>query len=170
MATNVKVSTRYATHLPCLIKAMGRTNGDVLELGMGVFSTPYLHYQCMLDKRYLTSYDNIRPWYDFFSTRYGYQDKYHQLVYVANYEDAPIEKEWDVVLIDQSPEESRVETIKRLANRAKYIIIHDSSPKFDRQYHYDTIYPLFKYRTDWTTDTNNATVLSNFVDLKDFWT
>jgi len=169
MGVNIRVSVRYGTHLPCLIKAMEKTKGDVLELGMGVFSTPYLHYQCMLSKRKLVSYENCKPWMDFFSTRYGYQDEYHELLFVEDYKDAKIEKPWSVVLIDQTPDISRSETIRRLANRAKYIVIHDSAPKFNRQYGYDKIYSLFKYKTDWTKDTNNATVLSNFVDLKDFW-
>ena len=169
MGTLIRVSTRYGTHLPCLIKAMEKTKGDVLELGMGVFSTPYLHYQCMLSKRQLVSYENYKSWFDFFTQRYGYQDKYHQLIFVNDYKEAHIEKKWDVVLIDQTPDISRSETIRRLANFAEYIVIHDSGPKFDKQYGYDKIYLLFKYRTDWTVDTNNATVLSNFVDLKDFW-
>ena len=169
MATTIKISLRYGTHLPCLIKAMEKTTGDVLELGMGVFSTSYLHYQCVLSKRKLVSYDNFRSWHTFFATRYGYQDEYHKLLFVEDYKDAKIEKPWDVVLIDQTPDTSRAETIKRLANLAKYIIIHDSGRKFDKQYGYDKIYPLFKYRTNWTKDTNQAAVLSNFVDLKDFW-
>lgn len=169
MGTQIRVSTRYGTHLPCLIKAMEKTKGDVLELGMGVFSTPYLHYQCMLSKRKLVSYENFEPWMKFFSTKYGYQDEYHELIFVNDYKDAKIDKPWDVVLIDQTPDISRSETIIRLADKAKYIIIHDSSPKFDVQYGYNKIYPLFKYRTNWTKDSNNATVLSNFVDLKDFW-
>ena len=133
------------------------------------FSTPYLHYECMLSKRKLVSYENFGSWHTFFATRYGYQDEYHDLLFVEDYKDAKIEKPWDVVLIDQTPDTSRAETVVRLANYAKYIIIHDSGPKFDKQYGYDKIYPLFKYRTNWTKDTNNATVLSNFVDLKDFW-
>jgi hypothetical protein len=56
---------------------MGKTDGDVLELGLGVFSTPYLHYQCILSKRKLVSYENCKPWMDFFTQRYGYQDEYH---------------------------------------------------------------------------------------------
>jgi hypothetical protein len=59
--------------------------------------------------------------------------------------------------------------VRRLADRAKYIVIHDSGPKFDKQYGYDKIYPLFRYKTVWDRDTNQATVLSNFFDLTDFW-
>ncbi len=169
MATNVKVSTRYGTHLPCLIKAMEKTKGDVLELGIGVFSTPYLHYKCILQKRKLVSYENYKPWYEFFAGRYGYNYGTHEINFVEKYSDAPIDKKWDVVLIDQTPDSSRHEQAIRLAKLAKYVIIHDSGKKFEKMYRYDEVYPHFKYKSVWEGDTNQATVLSNFVNLKNFW-
>jgi len=169
MAVSIKVSTRYGTHLPCLIKAMEKSTGDVLELGLGVFSTPYLHYQCILSKRRLVSYENFESWKKFFSERYGYLDKYHDIHFVKKYADAKIDRPWDVVLIDQTPDASREETIRRVANKAKFIIIHDSAPRFERQYGYDKIYSLFKHKAVWTRDTNQAAVLSNFVNLDNFW-
>jgi len=164
----MKVSGNYGTHLGCLIKAMSKTTGDVLEVGMGVFSTPYLHYQCMLSNRHLVSYENCKPWMDFF-IKYGYPNENHEINFVEKYSDAKIDKEWDLVLIDQTPDSSRREEVKRLANLAKYIIIHDSNGRKENVYHYSEIYPLFKYRTIWDKDSNHATVLSNFVDLTDFW-
>ena len=168
MATNMGVSLRYGTHLPCLIKVMEKTTGDVLELGTGVFSTPYLHYKCFLSNRKLVSYENFKSWYDFL-LKYGYRNENHEIHFVKKYSDAPIDKPWDVVLIDQTPDSSRAEEVKRLANLAKYIVIHDSNGRYNKIYHYDTIYPLFKYRTIWDKDSNHATILSNFVDLTDFW-
>jgi hypothetical protein len=168
MATNLPVSLRYATHLPCLMKAMEKTTGDVLELGTGIFSTPYLHYQCILSGRKLVSYENFKLWYEFLM-KYGYEKDGHEIHFVEKYSDAPIEKPWDVVLIDQTPDSSRAEEIKRIANLAKFVIIHDSNGRYNKIYHYDTIYPLFKYRTIWDKDGNHASVLSNFVDLEDFW-
>jgi len=73
------------------------------------------------------------------------------------------------VLIDQTPDSSRREEARRLANLAKYIIIHDSNGRQEKVYHYSEIYPLFKYRTIWDKDSRHATVLSNLVDLEDFW-
>jgi hypothetical protein len=147
---------------------MSRTTGDVLELGMGVFSTPYLHYQCILSERKLVSYENFKEWMQFFID-YHYECPNHEINFVEKYSDAKIDKLWDVVLIDQTPDSSRTEEIKRLAWLAKYIIIHDSNGNKEKTYHYSTIYPLFKYRTIWNKDKNHATVLSNWVDLKDFW-
>lgn len=162
------VSGNYGTHLPCLIKAMSKTTGDVLELGMGVFSTPYLHYQCLLSGRKLVSYENCKTYAQFFLD-YGYPNANHEINLIDDYANAKIDKPWDVVLIDQTPDASRVVAVKRLANLAKYIIIHDSNGRYDKIYHYSEIYPLFKYKTDWNGDARHATVLSNIVDLKDFW-
>ena len=162
------VSTRYGTHLPCLIKAVEKTKGAILELGIGVFSTPYLHYKCILDKRKLVSYENFEPWFNFFAKRYGYNYGTHELNLVEKYSDVPLKK-YDIVFIDQTPDWSRHEEAIRFANKAKYIILHDSGPKYDRLYRYSKVYPHFKYRATWEGDTNQATVLSNFVNLKDFW-
>jgi len=168
MSYNMNVSGTYGTHLASLIKALSKTTGDVLELGTGVFSTPYLHYQCLLSKRKLVSYENFKEYYDFF-TGYGYENKYHEINFVEKYADAKIDKIWDVVLVDQTPDSSRVETIKRLRHLAKYIIIHDSNPSNDKNTKYSSIYGLFNYKTDWHGDNNRTTVLSNIADLRDFW-
>lgn len=169
MAQSMKVSGRYGTHLPCLISIAEKTSGPMLELGMGLFSTPYLHYKAMLDDRELVSYENCKPWMDFF-IKYGYENKNHEILFVEDYENAAIERRvWDLVLVDQTPDLSRIETVKRLVNLANYIVIHDSNKKMDNIYHYSEIYPLFKYKAIWDKDSNHATVLSNFVDLTDFF-
>jgi hypothetical protein len=168
MAKSMKISLNYGTHLSCLIKAFNKTSGDVLELGMGVFSTPYLHYACLTSKRKLVSYENYENWMKFFVDG-GYEHEYHEIVFVEKYSDAKIDKKWDVVLIDQTPDISRSEEIIRLKDKAKYIVIHDSNPSNYTVTHYDKLYPLFKYKTDWHGDRNRTTVLSNFVNLKNFW-
>lgn len=164
----MNVSGHYGTHLPALIQALRKTTGDVLEMGVGVFSTPYLHYQCILSNRKLVSYENFRNWAQFFID-YGYVCPSHEINIVDDYADAKIEKEWGVALIDQTPDDRRIVDIKRLANYAKYIVIHDSNGRQDKIYHYSEIYPLFKYRTIWDRDSRHATVLSNFVNLENFW-
>jgi len=169
-------SGNYATHLGPLIACVNKTSGDVLELGVGLFSTPYLHYVCTGSKRNLLSLENDKGWLRHFKSstfmHFLYENEYHKLELVDNYEKSPlIDKEWDVALVDQTPDLSRKETVKVLANKAKYIIIHDSND--DRHsrnvYRYSEIYPLFKYIRVWDKDDRHATVLSNFVPLKDLW-
>ena len=168
MAYKMNVSGNYGTHLAALIKAVEKTTGDILEMGTGVFSTPYLHYSAILRNRKLVSYENYKEWMQFFID-YRYECPNHELHFVEKYSDAKIDKPWDVVLIDQTPDSSRSEETMRLKDLAKYIIIHDANPSNDKVTHYSTIYPHFKYKSDWMGDHNRATVLSNLVDLEDFW-
>jgi hypothetical protein len=168
MATNMNVSIRYSSHLPVLMEVMKRTTGDVLELGPGVFSTPILHWICQVRKRNLLTVESDPKWAYF--CRRHYKTHYHKHLQVDNWDLAKdaINKQWDVVLVDHSPSERRVEEIKILANLAKYIVIHDSNEEKDKEYHYSTIYPLFKYRYNFLEVEPNTTVLSNFVNLDDF--
>lgn len=167
-------SGSYFTHLGSLIACVNKTNGDILELGMGLGSTPYLHYAATIAKRNLLSLENDKGWLKQFKTsdfmHFLYENEYHKIELVDNYENSPlIEKEWDVVLVDQTPDPSRKESVKKLANLAKYIIVHDSNERHEKNYHYSEIYPLFKHKRIWNLDDRYATVLSNFVELEDLW-
>jgi hypothetical protein len=164
----MNVSMRYSTFLPMLLEAMDRTNGDVLEIGAGVFSTPILHWLCEKQKRNLFTMESDWKWY-YFVCQY-FRTDHHKFVYAKKwqYDESLIKKEWDVVLIDHSPSERRVEEIKKLANLAKYLVVHDAGSWKDNIYHYSTIYPLFKYRFDFDIIDYPTVVLSNFHDLKDF--
>src|SRR4030066_199441 len=57
----------YGTHIVPLLASVFATRGDILELGMGDYSTPVLHeiirYQWSAGvKRFLFSWDNNREW------------------------------------------------------------------------------------------------------------
>ncbi len=162
----MRVSVNYGTHLPALIRTLSLTNGDVLELGTGVFSTPFLHYWCLLNKRKLVSYDNSAEWNGWVDY---YKGPYHEINYVDDWDKADIERPWDVVLVDHSPDFRRKVDIKRLANYAKYIVIHDTNKTYYHTYSYHEIYPLFKYRKIWKEDNRRTDVLSNLVDLENLW-
>lgn len=170
-----QISGNYGTHLAPLIKCMELTSGDVLEMGVGYFSTPYLHYKCQLDGRKLVSIDNERGWIKRFADSEFYQHLYrrdfHEFQFVEDWKDADIEKPWTVALVDHSPSERRKEDIKRLANYAEYIVVHDANDerRFRKEYNYNEIYPLFKYKKIWTGDTRQAVVLSNFHNLDNLW-
>jgi len=145
---------------------MAKTTGNVLELGTGVFSTPYLHYACMLANRKLVSIDNDRSWQKWVDY---YRSPTHEIIFIDDWDKAPIDKPWDVVLVDHSPSIRRKEDIKRLANFAKYIVIHDSTKTYYHTYAYHEIYTLFKYRKVWDKDQRRTDVLSNFISLENLW-
>lgn len=168
MARLLPVSGYYFTHIPALMQAMKRTTGPVVELGMGLGSTVFLHYACMMSGRHLTSYETNAKWAGFF-TRYGYECETHSIQVVPDWDQAEIERPWDVALVDHDPSGRRITDIKRLADHARYIVAHDAEPKFDGVYHYSRIYPLFQHRAQWDREWRQAVVLSNFVELKDFW-
>ena len=155
----------WGTHLPVLMRAMALTDGPVLELGAGLYSTPYLHWACFPSKRKLVSYDNDPK---YFSYTNSYAEDFHEVILVSNWDDIDIEKPWDVVLVDHGPAERRIEEIRKLAPYAKYIIVHDTQRREEKYYRYDLIRPLFKYVHICTEVSPETTVFSNLVDLTDF--
>lgn len=169
----MKISGSYATFLGPLIACMNKTQGDVLELGVGYFSTPYLHYQCLLSDRNLVSYENDEGWFKKFSTsdfnHFLYHQGKHQIIYVEDWDKIDIDRQWDVVLIDHSPDERRIIEAERVAWLAIYVIIHDTNERHEKNYHYSKIYPMFKYSRIWEKDDRHTTVLSNFVELDELW-
>jgi hypothetical protein len=161
----MKISYKWGSHLVALTKVIPITTGDVLEMGTGLYSTPYLHWACF-GKRKLVSYDN-NPTYIKYAMPFSNNE--HQVIFVEKWEDANIEKEWDVALIDNEPSYRRKEEIKRLSSYSKYIIVHDTEDRNLKDYMFDEIYPLFKYRYDFSQVRPQTTVLSNFTSLENLW-
>jgi hypothetical protein len=161
----MKVDTAYTTHLPVLMKVMDITNGPVLELGIGFYSTPVMHWKCYSAKRKMVSYESSEGWVKYFR---HYCSDIHEINHIDDWTKLDVAGMWDVVFIDQDPAEARGLTAKMVAQNAKYVVLHDSDPKRDVYYKYSEVYPLYKYRFDFTEVRPHTTLLSNFVDLKDF--
>jgi len=155
------ISTTHGTHLPVLIKVINITNGPVLELGMGIFSTPYLHFACY-PRRRLVSFENNSEFSEWIT---AFKSGCHETNFVDDWNKINISGHWSVALIDHSPAERRIEEIKRLSNSCDYLVVHDTNPRQTHKYHYNEIYPLFKFRKDFTREKPYTAVLSNFYDL-----
>src|ERR1035437_8587915 len=96
----------WGSHMPILIKVLDISKGPVLELGMGVFSTPLLHMLCVDKKRVLVSYENDKSYVD---SHNGFMTDMHQIKFVENWDDADIEStRWGVVLVDHAPGGRRI--------------------------------------------------------------
>ena len=156
---------KQATHIPMLVKTFELTDGDVLELGSGYFSTTLLRWLCQMAGRTLYSYESSNFWYQKATAR---PVPFHKVIKVNSFDEADIEKHWGMVLVDHGPDERRWKDIKRLANFAEYIVIHDSNLTEIKHYGYEKIWDLFKYRYDYTKLNPNTTVVSNFHNLKRF--
>jgi len=154
----VKLDPRWGSHLPVLIRMVELTDGPVLEMGMGAFSTPILHWMCFDRGRTLVSYDNDDG---YFKTSRRLQCDFHHIYLVNDWNMTDIERPWGLAFIDHSPAERRIEDIKRLAHYAQYIVVHDTEPENDKHYGYSEIFPLFKFRFDYTKALPHTAVLSN---------
>ncbi len=160
----LNLSVEYGSHLPALIKVITKTRGSVLELGMGMFSTPYLHFACY-PNRTLISYTNQKDIYDLLL---HFKSEYHEIHFVTNWDQIDISGHWSVALVDHEPAGRRKEEIKRLANSADYIVVHDTNPRLEKKYRYSEIYPFFKFRKDFNREKPYTAILSNFDDLSTF--
>lgn len=155
----------WGSHLPVLIKLVSITSGPILELGGGLYSTPFLHWACFPTKRKLVSYDNDPK---YFQQIFQYKDDFHEVGLVTNWDDVNVNYPWDIVFVDHTTERRGIDA-KRVANLAKYVVLHDSDPvKHNEVYGYASVYPLFKYRFDYKETSPNTTILSNFIDLSNF--
>lgn len=145
--------------IPALVKYLQETRGDVLELGIGYNSTPLLHWICKNMGRNLVSLESDEKWTEQFN---DYRSNKHQISTIKDWSKAEIDKNWGLVLVDNRPATSRRDLAKRLRNLADVILVHDSEPEINTYYGYERIYPLFKYRKDYTKFRPYTTVLSNF--------
>lgn len=151
------------SHIPILTKVLELSDGPVLELGMGPFSTPILHWLCLDKRRQLFSYENGSSW---LKENKHFETDWHKITFVEDWDKIDIDNiHWGIAFIDHAPAERRAVDIRRLANKADYIILHDSEESQDKHYSYSEIYPLFKYRYDYKRQKPHTTVLSNFKDL-----
>ena len=152
----------YISYLPVLTRIVDLTDGPILELGMG-FSTMILDMMCCLTKRPLVSYENDRKWYE---KSLVYASDFHQILLAEDWDKIDIDStHWSVAFIDHRPALRRRVEAKRLKDNADYIILHDSEPEINKFYRYTDIYPLFKYRYDYTRCKPYTVVLSNFKKL-----
>lgn len=151
------------THIPLLVRVFDISEGDVLEIGTGHFSTLILHWLATVYKRHVYSYENGVYWH---SRAMKYESEYHHIVLCENWNSADFDqKYWGMVFIDHSPGWRRPREVARLANKADYLVIHDTEPDQNNKYAFEKTWGLFKYRYDYTKLRPNTSVVSNFKDL-----
>ena len=166
------VLSTYGTHLPMVAAVVNQTEGPILEMGSGHFSTPMLHSLCMKTGRTLYTYDTDKKWLGFF--RYV-ENAWHKLIYVPVYED-DWEKNpkpwlwngiggsthWSVVFIDHRPGERRIEDVRRLRKNTDIFIVHDTE---EAGYQYEPTLSSFKYVYTFSKYRPYTTVVSDTVDV-----
>src|SRR5271157_2406306 len=89
------------SHLPILVKLVMMTEGPILELGTGFFSTPMLHWLCAPTKRRLVSYESSEV---FIEVAKNYMADFHEIHLVTNWDQVNLSQyNWDVALVDHGP-------------------------------------------------------------------
>lgn len=156
----------YSTHNALLLRFLDISEGDVVELGGGVFSTPLLHWYCKNKGRKLITYeDDI----DFYNFEKQFKSKGHNVVFVKNWDEVDTKTHRGLVFIDHGGKKGigyrRGEDAIRFKNSADYIVLHDTEEKYNKMYGYDEVWKNFKYRLDWKECEPETSVISNFKKL-----
>ena len=147
------------------MELMRITNGAVLELGSGLYSTVYLHWACFDKKRKLLTLES-KP--EYVSMMKNLRADYHEIRLVEDWAKADLSGEWSVVLVDHSPGKRRPYEALRLLD-AEYVVLHDTEEVAGKDYYRykdSGVFEKFKYRFDYKGLIPNTTVLSNKHDLK----
>lgn len=166
----------YGTHMPVLATVLAYTDGPVLEMGSGDFSTPLLHGMCSASKRILHTCDTDRKWLGFFKYL---ENEWHKLFYVRVYDNDwdlnpkphmwdAIGKDmhWSVVFIDHRPGERRVGDVQRLRNNTDIFVVHDTE---NAGYGYEPTLSSFKYKYVYKVYGTETTVVSDTINVNEFF-
>lgn len=163
----MKITAGWSSHLPVLNRVISLVNGPVLELGTGLFSTPFLHWMCQDKGVRLESFEQSEEYYNIFHhvrRSRTFQNKNHNITLVKDWDKIDIDNtHWSLVFIDHNTERRSIDTI-RLANKADYIVIHDTQ---DSSYNYDSVWSHFKYVKHFDQFSPRTSVVSNFYEVKD---
>jgi len=142
------------------------TEGDVLELGSGLHSTFLLHWMCLVHDRQLVTYENNRKFYDMVKhCETDHRADHHKVIFVDDWDAIEIAKEWGVALVDHSPSIRRKEEMKRLADYAQAVVVHDTQGRSKKHYHYRDAFPFYKYKKGYPKLMPQTLILSNFRDV-----
>lgn len=148
----------YVSHEVPLEKIVRKTiQGDILECGIGNSSTPLLRRLCQELNRNLYSLESSARYIDEFAHM---RSEHHFIERIMDWNNHNwFTKEWAIVFVDNDPAPARKLIVDKMANLAKYIVVHDTeNPAFE----FEPIFEKFKYRFDYMAELPYTTILSNF--------
>lgn len=163
----------FSTHNALLLKVLDASDGDVLELGGGVFSTPLLHWYCKNKGRRLITYEDNDDYYLF---EKQFVSRTHSIKLVKDWDEVDSETHRGVVFIDHGGTKKdnivagsrRGYDAIRFKDSADFIVLHDTSPQTYKIYGYEEVWKIFKYRFDWEECRPFTSVVSSFYPLDKF--
>jgi hypothetical protein len=177
----------FGTHQPLLFGACLSTSGPIIELGTGFYSTPFVHAVSAAQNRPLWSVDTQRGYLTFMGR---YASELHRLAlldpemmmgddgriaygqgqspaYFIDRQRRYFETHFadvspSVVLVDHSPGFLRQPAIEWFADRAEFVVAHDTESR--EHYRYD--FSRFRYCLNDVSQATGSSVMSNRRDCE----
>jgi hypothetical protein len=145
---------------PALQATEHYTTRDILELGVGWGSTPFLHQYAVSSGRKLVSIDSSVDW-----ARELGQFNHPPTHEIFTDFTLMLKRRWAVALIDHAPGERRVLDLISLKPLTTVIVVHDTEPHLAHQY--DSVWSRFRYKVDVAGHLNGAwaTAVSDTLDV-----
>jgi hypothetical protein len=153
----------WSTHMPVLIRLFSLTEGPIMEVGSGVYSTPLLHWLCHPTRRPLMTYESDK---DFIKLAKQYQSRTHLIRHIDDYRHIDTSQYYSIIFIDHNGHH-RGETAVHLKDCADYIILHDTN--VIRRNSYQLLPDAFKYYRDYTANRPWTGVASNVKPVDALW-
>ena len=176
----------FSTHQPLLVAALLNTQGPILEMGGGYYSTPIVSAFANLQHREAHTIETGPAMYELLKR---FSSPFHKIWPVSGYDFAAdgrfmpradttraqyIEIQsrfladfcskgptrWSVVFIDQAPGYLRVPAIEHFADTADFIVTHDT--ELVDAYGFEPCLSTFRHRWDSRLHVPHATIVSNF--------
>jgi len=142
----------WDSHRPALWLALKNTTEDVVELGSGFGSTPFLKLYCAENNREFITYETNEEWAG--NTGSIFTDDYFKTL-----------GKIDLVFVDAAPGEIRKDLIEYYRN-ANVVVIHDTEEGADYVYKMSGILATFKYRLDYKPEGKpSTTIVSDKIDV-----
>lgn len=175
--TGIPHPNDYATHQRFLLRALLNTNGPILELGCGWFSTPLIHEVGINQGRYILSQDNDPSWFkDIRGTFYvPYKHEFECPINRGSWEQ---QRRWSVAFVDHGPTPEtprndkgllnsldRAVAVTDLIDAVDVFVLHDTQLLVRWEYDWDKVLSLFKYSITDETCTVHTTIASNTIDV-----
>jgi len=153
-----------ATHWPVLMRVIEASSGPILECGTGKFSSPILRTMAYLQQRHVEAYDSDPDWY---AKAKELENGYYRvhLIKSEDWPNLPIDQRYGLVFVDQAPTYYRRVTLRRFANNADYLVVHDSEIGAQRKFHLERTLQTFRYRFDYAGLRPHTSVVSNVIDV-----
>lgn len=145
----------WDSHRPLLWLAVKNSYLIIIEMGCGFGSTDLLH---KYKGGQVVSYETNKEWVDKFENALWVED------YVGDI--AIPYKKISLLFVDAAPGEIRKDIIKKWADAADVIVVHDTEPGAEYVYGMKEILSTFKYRLDYQPEgMPHTTAVSNTVNV-----